>query len=333
MPDSGPPGTQVSITGSGWDPSYYSNGVQISFENNYGNGVLQRYAPDVVLKPDQSGNLKLSAQVPTTASAGDVITFDALIGNGGGARANFTVTPNVARQPGGTARCKVTFIGMHGVGETAAGSTSTSRTLNSALKEFRAKMKGAPFDVNLVAYPKFPYPNRWQDYSSFIRFWGVIENDRSPLSIGVDYLNRAAVAAANACHPARLVLVGYSEGAWIVDRWISGAEKAQVDQIVGVMTYGDPQWSWTGTGAGGIARNLDVANAVNPYRPPNPLGFKFGGFCASGDPVCGGGFKDLGDQLAALGKTGGLSPHGYYVNGATSRGAQALVDLVAASER
>ena len=65
-PKSGPPGTAVTVTGTGWTPDYYASGVRISFYQNFGNGVLTKYADDKVVKADGDGNLSFPATIPTS---------------------------------------------------------------------------------------------------------------------------------------------------------------------------------------------------------------------------------------------------------------------------
>jgi hypothetical protein len=92
QPISGPPGTAVTVTGRGWSPRYYASGVRIGFAQNFGNGVLKKYADDIVVKPNANGTLSFRSTIPRSFKAGDVVTFSGLIGNGSGANANFTVT-------------------------------------------------------------------------------------------------------------------------------------------------------------------------------------------------------------------------------------------------
>ena len=92
QPISGPPGTAVTVTGRGWSPRYYASGVRIGFAQNFGNGVLKKYADDIVVKPNANGTLSFRSAIPRSFKAGDVVTFSGLIGNGSGANANFTVT-------------------------------------------------------------------------------------------------------------------------------------------------------------------------------------------------------------------------------------------------
>jgi Cutinase len=310
-PNSGPPGTIVAITGTGWDPQYYSAGVQISFEQNFGNGVLQRFADDVTVQPDSAGNIHLTTSVPTSVRAGDVISFDALIGNGGGARANFTVTA-------GAAACSITVLGLHGLNEDAG-----SPTIKDTFDKLQAR--GLQATYTSVPYSTVTTPD-------LLVFLNV--GDRNPVLKATDDLNGAAQAAEATCHPARLVLVGYSLGAWVIDEWIHHAEPAQSDKIVAVMVFGDPQWNWPNTGAGGIARHglYSKSLAIEPYRPEPPLGWRFGGFCATGDPICGGGYGNTEHDHAQQNADAlhGAGTHGSYVNGATAQGADEVMQLVAA---
>ena len=97
-PGAGPVGTKVTVRGTGWDPEYYSSGVQVGFYQNFGNGVLTRYADQIVVPPDQDGRFSFDHTIPKGFDQGDLITISGLIGNGGGERANFTVTGSATRR-------------------------------------------------------------------------------------------------------------------------------------------------------------------------------------------------------------------------------------------
>ena len=90
--ESGPAGSRVTVTGTGWPLQYYPNGVQVGFYQNFGNGVLTPYADPIVVKQDENENFRFETSIPTSFKPGDIVSFSALIGNGSGARANFTVT-------------------------------------------------------------------------------------------------------------------------------------------------------------------------------------------------------------------------------------------------
>lgn len=98
-PASGPAGSKVIVRGTGWTPEYYSSGVRISFDQNHGNGVLIPYADEMVVTPNPDGEFSFETTIPPTFAVGDVVSFSGLIGNGSGARANYTVTAGVS--PGG----------------------------------------------------------------------------------------------------------------------------------------------------------------------------------------------------------------------------------------
>lgn len=91
-PESGPAGSNVTVSGTGWLPEYYASGVRVGFHQNHGNGVLTSYADERTVQVDGNGEFSFEATIPTSFSAGDVLTFSGLIGNGSGANANFTVT-------------------------------------------------------------------------------------------------------------------------------------------------------------------------------------------------------------------------------------------------
>jgi CARDB len=98
-PGAGPVGTKVTVRGTGWDPKYYASGVQVGFYQNFGNGVLTPIADKTVVPPDSAGRFTFNYTIPEDFRQGDVLSISGLIGNGGGERANFTVTGG--RQEGG----------------------------------------------------------------------------------------------------------------------------------------------------------------------------------------------------------------------------------------
>jgi hypothetical protein len=91
-PKSGPVGTKATVRGTGWDPEYYSGGVRIGFYQNFGNGVLTPIADEIRVPPDPNGRFNFDYTIPDGFEQGDVFSISGLIGNGGGERANFTVT-------------------------------------------------------------------------------------------------------------------------------------------------------------------------------------------------------------------------------------------------
>jgi hypothetical protein len=96
-------GTKVTVRGTGWDPEYYKSGVRISFDQNFGNGVLTPIADEIVVPPDSNGRFSFDYTIPEGFQQGDIISISGLIGNGGGERANFTVTGGRQESNGGPA--------------------------------------------------------------------------------------------------------------------------------------------------------------------------------------------------------------------------------------
>lgn len=103
-PAAGPVGSTVTVRGTGWTPEYYAGGVRISFDHNHGNGVLTPYAEEMTVLPDSDGELSFETTIPSSFAEGDVLSFSGLIGNGSGARANFTVTAGTGPRGNGNAK-------------------------------------------------------------------------------------------------------------------------------------------------------------------------------------------------------------------------------------
>lgn len=213
-------------------------------------------------------------------------------------------------------KCPLVFIGLHGLNE-----DSGSLVVRDTWDRFDrlVKTKGIPVDdAVFLTYKKLTFPEFYQSLD---------QKDFGQIGEGIAELNKAAINAANKCHPARLVLVGYSEGAWILDSWIHNAEPAQVKQIAGIVVYGDPQWG--GSSGQGAARRLGMG--LDPYIPPTPLGARFTTFCHPTDPVCGEGYGinlskqiDDGKALQVL-----CVSHCEYKPDFTKQGAEALAAPVA----
>ncbi|MDA3627365.1 cutinase family protein [Saccharopolyspora sp. WRP15-2] len=174
------------------------------------------------------------------------------------------------------AECPFTFIGLHGLNE-----DSSSPTIQTVWTQFNslAEKRGLQSRAVFLNHPKLTF----SEFFSQI----VDQQNRDPISRATGDLKDAATNAANRCHPARLVLVGYSEGAWIIDQWIQNADSTQLSQIAAVLVLGDPQWD-NGDHGQGLARRANLG--INPYIPSKPLGDRFTSLCLPRDPVCGEGY-------------------------------------------
>lgn len=111
------------------------------------------------------------------------------------------------------------------------------------------------------------------------------------------------------CPTQKIVLVGYSLGAWIIDDWLSRNTNKDVwPNIVAVELYGDPIWhrtvqSYLGAAVtyDGIARNVlaypgATADRADPYTdnlqgPDISFSNRWQSRCLKGDAVCGEGYN------------------------------------------
>jgi CARDB/Peptidase family M23 len=88
-PTSGPPGTTVTVNGSGWQ-GYSDVPIQID-----GKTLATAH-------PDANGNFSVRITIPESATPGSRLRIDALYGNGGSANAWFDVTEPTNTSPGGS---------------------------------------------------------------------------------------------------------------------------------------------------------------------------------------------------------------------------------------
>jgi hypothetical protein len=91
-PSSGAPGTKVTVTGSGWE-EHGSRGitVPITIDGTY----------VATARPSTGGTFHVRLVIPGSASAGQVLTISAIIGNGGAVDTAFTVAKGSAKPQSG----------------------------------------------------------------------------------------------------------------------------------------------------------------------------------------------------------------------------------------
>ena len=89
----GPPGTTVTVNGSGWQ-DHASRGWDVPIQIN---GVTLTTA-----HPDANGNFSVKITIPDSSAPGSRVRIDALLGNGGSASAWFDVTQPASGSPGGS---------------------------------------------------------------------------------------------------------------------------------------------------------------------------------------------------------------------------------------
>jgi hypothetical protein len=90
-PTSGPPGTEVTVRGTGWTHQVYADGVEVEISQNYGNGQLTRLTSGKSGPPDAIGVFSLKMTIPATAKPG-LLSISPITGGPEISDAPFTVT-------------------------------------------------------------------------------------------------------------------------------------------------------------------------------------------------------------------------------------------------
>src|SRR5664280_2459876 len=105
-PTSGPPGTQVTVTGEGWTGPDWASGVPIDLSTVLNPGSEEPLTDGIANpRPDGSGGFKdVKVTIPSTVTSGTVLDFSVLAAEGGHSAANvwFTVTGGQSSQPPAT---------------------------------------------------------------------------------------------------------------------------------------------------------------------------------------------------------------------------------------
>jgi hypothetical protein len=112
---------------------------------------------------------------------------------------------------------------------------------------------------------------------------------------GVENLESVIRSVLGKCADPKIVLAGYSMGAWVIDEWLH-YHREYWPHIRGVVLYGDPQW-YRKDGDFvyvGLARQLSTKD-VGPY-PPDQDYPAWKSYCLIGDAVCGEGYELLSEK-------------------------------------
>ncbi|WP_329543960.1 PE-PPE domain-containing protein [Streptomyces sp. NBC_01356] len=208
------------------------------------------------------------------------------------------------------------FIGAHGLNE-----DWKSTTIEKTWKSFySAPRRNAPNPkMTSLLYPKMTV-------SQFFRNEVVGSQAVSATTVGVGFLNKEIKSAQANCSSTRFVLAGYSEGAWIIDRYLRQNHDYNLRSVVaGVLLYGDPQAD-NGSKEQGLARRYGYG-VSGPYVP-SELSDRFKTFCYDHDPICGKGFegRSAEEQMsAAIACSDANCPHFWYkTRGAAEQGGRFL---------
>jgi hypothetical protein len=219
-----------------------------------------------------------------------------------------------------TSGCTYTpvMFGLHGMGE---GPSSTDPNLSpeiSGVNNAQKLISGA------VRMQFAPYPTVTPSV------WDVLDTiNRGPLTkavqTGESNLQSYLAAWTKGCQVSRekIALVGYSMGAWVINKWLKDHPN-EWSWVKVLVLYGDPCWS-NGSDLG-LAR-IFHATGCNPAQyypaPGSSTSFHIFSDCLNLDPVCGAGYGDAGiaqlDAAAACTHKSTCA-HLQYTNGAPSSG-------------
>ncbi|MET7927036.1 cutinase family protein [Streptomyces sp. NPDC005349] len=147
------------------------------------------------------------------------------------------------------------------------------------------------------------------------------------VNAGVSALQHAMDRAVRQCPSTKFVLVGYSLGAWVVDRFLLTDSRRQ-PLVLAAQLYGDPQWNVPGKGQG-LA--VILGHGLRTHYPPFPD--RVHSLCNHRDPICGTGYpagtRDLRPRLVNVPKEAKCPGHTHcYSDKSTTHGGQFLASRV-----
>ncbi|MFD3620961.1 cutinase family protein [Streptomyces sp. NPDC058676] len=223
------------------------------------------------------------------------------------------------------------FFGGHGLGE--GGEDDLGRTIQDVYDNYEKGINDADPDVSLggevIEYPRTEFP----DWVRLVRSRFSREQEEE-VNNGAIALNNQLTERYRACPDEQFILVGYSEGAWVIHLYLKNLGTRVLDRIAGVALLGDPQYARTG-----VIPKLYPNHAITPYFPPAVEG-RAASWCVSYnlptvnrtvfDPICHfSGFSITNCLKAAQGALDEIwCPHLRYVEtGGTRRAADFLVGV------
>jgi Peptidase A4 family len=98
-PTSGPSGSMVTVTGSGFGASDYPSGLPIQVDVDHGNGNWELLGTVATAQVNTDGTFRVAIQIPAKAPAG-LLAISAVTGSGGSPFASFNCTGTQSTPPG-----------------------------------------------------------------------------------------------------------------------------------------------------------------------------------------------------------------------------------------
>ena len=201
--------------------------------------------------------------------------------------------PSAAAASSSACNTTPAFLGLHGMGEgpDPAQPFLADSTLLGDLDSAQNAISGA-VAIALVGYESVSAT----DWNTLIHPSTTLEK---AVQDGENNLQADLISYTRGCKTSqdRIVLVGYSMGAWVVNKWLVN-HRSEWPMIKGVLLYGDPCWAH-GSNVG-LARAYGAPGCMPADSYPGPVSgsaFKISvnSYCQPNDGVCGGGFSAKGN--------------------------------------
>ena len=196
--------------------------------------------------------------------------------------------------------CPTVLLGLHGFGQGPPNTKKyhESDEITSTFSYFKESMAAQGRNPNSYKERDVPYPTTdWQYLDNPFALRTIV----SDVTDGAKALEAAVQHYTALCPSSSFELVGYSEGAWIIDYWLHFHQSEARSHVKAIELYGDPNYYQ--------AYGHDVFGSVVAYQglsriagltygwygPPYPAPktpYEVQTLCLLNDPVCGLGYKD-----------------------------------------
>jgi len=199
---------------------------------------------------------------------------------------------------------QVYFYGVHGLNEGSSGKAPGTahwgmqvnavwNALVSNLDPGAATAKSADYPESVVDFPQPWGPGLPKGPSPWSTLLYQILSLPSATNAGAAALASQMWDRYFTCPDASLVVAGYSQGAWVIDkalRMLSAdgpAGKAVLGNVKGVFLMGDPAWANSTPYQQGVASKFDEGYSNAPAYLANGIPkSRFFSICAGADPIC-----------------------------------------------
>jgi Cutinase. len=127
----------------------------------------------------------------------------------------------------------------------------------------------------------------------------VLRRDKSPINEGAAAIDVFVSNFREQCPSGKVVLSGYSEGAWIIQEFLHRTKVHVLDTVQAVQLYGDPLWDNKSKGQG-IAQRFNFGLGSYPYPALLDDTRRIRTYCREGDFICGEGYGGVAGRARQL---------------------------------